>query len=132
MEEYANSKYIDLVPNENGFGHMGKWLSYDEFKPLVECPEGIFLWGRNREPSTLDPFNEKSIELVKDLYDEMIPLSNSKYFNMNFDEPFELGKGKSKDEVLKKGLGNVYIDYTLKAYEALKSIIKHHLFGWMF
>ena len=130
IEEYANSKYIDLVPNENGFGHMGKWLSYEEFKPLAECPEGIFLWGRNREPSTLDPLNEKSIELVKDLYDEMIPLSNSKYFNMNFDEPFELGKGKSKDEVLKKGLGNVYIDYTLKAYEALKKYNKTPLI-WM-
>lgn len=124
IEKYANSKYIDLVPNENGFGHMGKWLACDEFKDLAECPEGIFLWGRNREPSTLNPLDEESINLVKDLYDEMLPLSNSKYFNMNFDEPFELGKGKSKEEVLNKGLGNVYIDYTLKAYEAVKKYDK--------
>lgn len=124
IEKYANSKYIDLVPNENGFGHMGDWLKYDEFKDLAECPDGIFLWGRNRAPSTLNPLDDKSIELVKDLYKEMLPLSNSKYFNMNFDEPFELGKGKSKEEVELKGLGNVYIDYTLKAYEALKEYKK--------
>lgn len=130
IEKYANSKYIDLVPNENGFGHMGDWLKHDEFKHLAECPEGIFLWGRNREPSTLNPLDDGSIELVKDLYDEMLPISNSKYFNMNFDEPFELGKGKSKGETEIKGLGNVYIDYTLKAYDALKKYGKTPLI-WM-
>lgn len=130
IEEYANKNFIDLVPNENGFGHMGDWLAIDEFKDLAECPEGIDLWGRHRPPTTLDPSDLGSIEFVKDLYSEMIPLSNSKYFNMNFDEPFELGKGKSKELVEKEGIGKVYIDYTLKAVSEIKKYNKTPLI-WM-
>ena len=43
---------------------------------------------------------------------------------MNFDEPFELGKGKSKEACDKKGLGNVYLEYVLKAYEEVKKYKK--------
>lgn len=130
LEKYCNNNAIDLVPNENGFGHMGDWLALDEFKDLAECPGGIYLWGRQREATTLDPNNPKSLELVKDLYSEMLPLSNSKYFNMNFDEPFELGKGKSKELVEKEGLGKVYIDYTLKVVEEIRKYNKTPLI-WM-
>lgn len=120
IEKYANSKMIDLVPNQNGFGHMTKWLETEEYKDLAEVPEGIFLWGRQRKASTLNPLDPRSLELVKKMYEDMLPISNSKYFNMNFDEPFELGKGKSKEAVEKEGLGNVYIDFALKAYDEVK------------
>ena len=75
---------------------MAPWLALDEFKDLAECPEGIYLWGTHRAPSTLNPLDERSLELISRMYQDMLPISNSKYFNMNFDEPFELGKGKSK------------------------------------
>ena len=130
IEEYANKNGIDLVPNENGFGHMGDWLALDEFKDLAECPGGIYLWGRNRDATTLDPSDPRSLELVKDLYSEMLPLSNSKYFNMNFDEPFELGKGKSKELVEKDGIGKVYIDYTNKVAKEIEKYQKTPLI-WM-
>ncbi len=124
VEKYANSKMIDLVPNQNGFGHMAKWLATDEYKDLAEVPEGIFLWGRHRSPSTLNPLDPRSLELVKKMYADMLPHSNSKYFNMNFDEPFELGKGKSKEEVEKHGLGQVYLDFVLKVYDEIKKYDK--------
>lgn len=120
LEKYANDHYIDLVPNQNGFGHMTEWLSKDEFKDLAEAPEGIYLWGSQRPASTLNPLDPKSIELVKKMYDDMLPISNSKYFHMNFDEPFELGKGKSKKECEEKGIANVFLEFALKAYEAIK------------
>lgn len=124
IERYANSRMVDLVPNQNGFGHMTKWLETEEYKDLAEVPEGIFLWGRQRKASTLNPLDPRSLELVKAMYKDMLPYSNSKYFNMNFDEPFELGKGKSKEAVEKEGLGNVYIDFVLKAYEEVKKYNK--------
>lgn len=124
IEKYANERMVDLVPNQNGFGHMAKWLEKDEYKDLAEVPEGIFLWGRQRPASTLNPLDPRSIELVKKMYKDMLPISNSKYFNMNFDEPFELGKGKSKEVCEKEGLGNVYIDFALKAYDEIKKYNK--------
>ena len=114
LEKYCNNHYIDLVPNQNGFGHMTEWLDKEEFKDLAEMPGGIHMWGVDRKPSTLDPNNPKSLELIKKLYDDMLPLSNSKYFNMNFDEPFELGEGKSKEECERRSVNDVYIDFVNK------------------
>ncbi|MGD9886594.1 MAG: family 20 glycosylhydrolase [Bacilli bacterium] len=123
IEAYAKDRFIDLVPNQNGFGHMAKWLEKDEFKDLAEKPEGIFLWGRWRKPSTLNPLDPRSLQLVKTLYQDMLSISSSPYFNMNFDEPFELGKGKSQVACEEQGIGNVYLDFVLKAYDEIK---KYH------
>ena len=71
VEKYANEKYIDFVPNQNGFGHMSDWLALDKFKELAECPDGFEIWGSKRPPSTLDPTNPKSFELVKQMYEEL-------------------------------------------------------------
>ena len=111
LESYCIDNFIDLVPNQNGFGHMGDWLALDEYKDLAECPDGFFIWGAHRPPSTLDPTNPKSLELVKKMYDDMLPYFKSKYFNMDFDEPFELGHGKSKELVEQVGEAKVFIDF---------------------
>ena len=120
LEEYCAKRFVDFVPNENGFGHMGKWLETEKFKDLAVCPEGIFMWGRHRKPTTLDPLDPKSLELVKVMYEEMIPGRLSKYFNMNFDEPFELGHGKTEG----MDVSSLYVDYMLKAYQEIKKYNK--------
>lgn len=123
LEKYCNDHYIDLVPNQNGFGHMSEWLKIDEFKDLAEAPEGIDLWGSHRPPSTLNALDSRSLYLIEKLYDDMLPVSNSKYFHMNFDEPFELGLNKTKQKCIEIGKENVYLDFVLKA----KNIIdKYH------
>ena len=116
LEEYANNRFIDFVGNCNGFGHMAKWLELDEFKDLAVCPGGMEMWGRHRAPNTLNPLDDKSLELVKKLYSDMIPYTKSKYFNMNFDEPFELGHGHTEG----MDVGEVYIDFLNKAVLEIK------------
>lgn len=124
VEKYAIEKYIDFVPNQNGFGHMSDWLALDKFKELAECPDDFEIWGSKRPPSTLDPTNPKSFELVKQMYEEMIPFTKSKYFNMNFDEPYELGHGKSKQECLKTSTEDVYIEYLEKLANVVRKYNK--------
>lgn len=124
IEKYANNHFIDFVPNQNGFGHMADWLLIDEYKDLAECPEGFYIWGCKRIPSTLDPTNEKSVELVKKMYSDMLPYVSSKYFNMNFDEPYELGAGKSKLECDKKTKEEVYINYFNKLADVVRKYNK--------
>ncbi len=111
VQEYANNHYIDFVPNQNGFGHMSEWLKIDEFKHLGEVEDKFYMWGCFRNPSTLDPTNPESKEFVLKLYDDMLPLANSKHFNMNFDEPYELGFGKSKKKVEETSVEDVYVEY---------------------
>lgn len=124
LEKYAAERYIDLVPNQNGFGHMTEWLMQPRFKDLAELPSGMLLWGTHRPPGTLNPLDPGSIELVDAMYKDMLSISSSSYFNMNFDEPFELGMGKSKERCLKYGLENVYFDFVMKAYASLKKYNK--------
>ncbi len=130
VQAFVKKYYIDFVPNQNGLGHMSEWLSQEEFKNLAECADGIYLWGCNRAPSTLNPLDERSIALVKKMYSDMLKYTTSKYFNMNLDEPYELGLGKSKDSNLTKE--QLYIDYFLKLYEEVKNIKKHPCFGVMY
>ena len=124
LEEYAFEHFIDLTPNENGLGHMQEWLLLDDFKHLSEVDDLFEMWGSKRTSSTLDVTNPESIELVKNLYDDFLPHTKSKYFNMNFDEPFELGHGKSKEYVEKVGVGNAFVDYFLKLYKHVKKYDK--------
>ncbi len=124
LELFASDNYIDLVPNQNGFGHMTDWLRIDKYHKLAECIDGFDIWGSHREPSTLDPTNKDSQKLVKKMYDDMLPHFKSKYFNMNFDEPYELGHGNSKELCDKTSKEDVYIDYLLPLLKHVKKYQK--------
>lgn len=124
LEKYCNERFIDLVPNQNGLGHMADWLALEKYHSLAECEDGFYIWGADRKASTLDVNNPKSIELVKKLYDDMLPHFKSKYFHMNFDEPFELGQGKNKELVLKIGKDQVFINYFNELYNYIRKYDK--------
>jgi hexosaminidase len=117
LDSVCRDSYIDLVPNQNSFGHMDAWLATNEYKDLAECPEGYKLMGLITLKSTLDPYDERSLNLVERMTDDLLPNFTSSTFNVNLDEPFELGKGKSKKISSKKGLENVYLDYVLKMHD---------------
>lgn len=120
LEKYANDRYIDFVPNQNGFGHMTDWLKQEDLKDLAVCPDGINMWGRWRKPSTLNPLNDGSLELVKKMYADMLPHTKSQYFNMNFDEPFELGYGLTEGMIPE----DLYCSFLNKAYKEVKKYNK--------
>lgn len=124
VEDYAIKHYMDFVPNQNGFGHMGDWLKQDEFHYLAECPDGFRIWGSKRTSATLNPTHPDSVKLVQNMYQDMLPYTKSKYFNMNFDEPYELGHGKSKEQCEKTSVEDVYIDYFNTLADTVRSYHK--------
>ena len=120
IEQYCIDHCIDFVPNQNGFGHMTDWLEKEEFNHLAEKPDGFFIWESFRKPSTLDPNDPGSLELVRKMYGDMLPHTKSKYFNMNFDEPHELGIGKSEELVNKYGVEEGYKSFVRKVHPIIK------------
>lgn len=120
LESYAKIRGIDLIGNLNSFGHMTKWLAIDEFHHLAECEDGFIQWGFPFPASTLNPLDDNSFQLVKKLYDDFLPNSSSPYFNINCDEPFELGRGKSKETCEIKGIEYVYLDFVQKLIALVK------------
>ncbi len=121
LDSVCRENFIDLVPNQNSLGHMDAWLATNEYKDLAECPEGYKLMGLITMKSTLDPYDERSLNLVERMTDDLLPNFTSSTFNVNLDEPFELGKGKSKKISRKKGVENVYLDYVLKMHDIASS-----------
>lgn len=114
LDAYSKARHIDLVPNQNSFGHMENWLKHDEYLDLAECPEDCqTVWGK-RKRTSLDPTNPESLELMKSLYAEVLPNFSSPFFNIGGDETVELCEGKSKAECDRVGKGKVYLDYLKK------------------
>jgi len=114
LNDYCRKYYIDLVPNQNSFGHMENWLKHDEYLQLAECPTDCkTAWG-TRKRHSLNPQEPKSFELMQELYAELLPNFSSEYFNIGCDETVELGCGKSKNVCNEKGKGVVYLDFVKK------------------
>ena len=117
LDAYCRERFIELTPNQNTFGHMTRWLIHEPYAHLAEAPHGWTApWGqRYDEPFTLIP-NDKSLALVRELLDELLPHFSSRQVNVNADEVFDLGQGASKARVEKEGVGRVYLDFLLKLY----------------
>ena len=110
---------IDLVPNQNSFGHMTDWLAEDAFADLAESPDGFELWDTHHPPSTLDPTNPETRDFLAETYDDLLPYFSDERFNVGCDETFELGEGRSADACAERGTGRVYLDHLLNVYELL-------------
>jgi len=121
LDAFCRTHFIDFVPNQNSLGHMMAWLATDQFKDLAECPGGYKILGLINMKGTLDPGDPRSTELVSKMTDDLLPNFTSSSFNVNLDEPFELGKGKSKELCSKIGEGQVYLHYALKMHEITAS-----------
>ena len=127
IDTFCTKHFIDFVPNQNLFGHMMAWLATDQFKNLAECPKGYKIMGLMNMKGTLDPNDPGSIQLVSKMTDDLLPDFTSGNYNVNLDEPFELGKGKSSELVRKYGEGKVYLDYVLKIHYIVTGKIKKML-----
>ena len=123
LDRYCHELYIELVPNQNSFGHMERWLRHEPYKHLAESPGGFLhpLSGWKDHGSTLKPTKE-SADFVDALYAELLPNFRSANANIGGDEPWELGQGWSKDLVAKRGKRRVYLDHL----KELQSRLRRH------
>lgn len=122
LDQFCKDRYIELVPNQNSFGHMERWLKHDAYRHLAEAPDGSVLpWGGRMDyPFGLCPVNPGSIELIRSMYDELLPHFTSKLFNVGCDETYDLGQGGSKEACEQLGSGRVYLDFLLKIHAEVK------------
>ena len=102
---------IELVANQNCFGHMERWLRHGAYRTRAECPDG---WepmeGIRQPPSVLAPTPDNAA-FALDLLDHQLECIRSRRVNIGCDETFELGRGASRADVEARGLGPVYLDH---------------------
>lgn len=116
LDRYCAARGIELVPNQNSFGHMERWLRHAPYRRLAETNQPWQSpWGTIRdEPTTLCPLDRGSIRLVSELYRQLLPNFSSRLLNVGCDETFELGQGRSRDACRRIGTGRVYLNYLKK------------------
>lgn len=117
LAEYARQRHIEWVPNQNSFGHMHRWLVHEPYRRLAECPEGIeHPFSLDIEPFSLCPTDPRSLDLLEDLYGQLLPLAAGSLFNANLDETLDLGQGRSKALCEQKGTEQVYLDFVHRVH----------------
>ena len=107
---YARSYHIELIPEQQTFGHLHKALKLEKYNSLAETPYG----------DVLSPQQEGSYKLIADWYRELDQLFPGQFFHIGADETFELGEGQSKEAATAKGVGAVYFDHLDRVRELLK------------
>lgn len=130
IDSFCRERFIEFVPNQNSLGHMERWLEHPGYARLAECPEGFQdPWSPDwRGPSTISPVLDDSLALVEGLYEELLPNFSSGLFNTGCDEPFELGRGRSKRACEERGKGRVYLEWLLALRAACAARGKRMLF----
>lgn len=118
LDAYCRERYVELVPNQNSFGHMHRWLKFADYLPLAETDTVFLEWAD--APFSIAPVAPGSIQLLESLYDELLPNFTSRMFNVGADETFDLGRGRSADAIAERGKGRVYLDFLLQIYERVK------------
>lgn len=119
LDAYCAARHIELVPNQQSFGHMHRWLVHEPYRALAECPDGFeHPWNWSGEPYGLSASDPASLEFLGGLYDELLPNFQSRLFNVGLDETLDLGHGRSKAACAARGTERVYLDF-LKEVHAL-------------
>ena len=99
LDAYCRERFVELVPNQNSFGHMKPWLIHERYAHLAETHGTIKTpWGSYTFPGpfSLAPEHPGSLELIRSLYDELLPHFTSRQINVGCDETIDLGQGASK------------------------------------
>ncbi len=122
LDRFCQQHHVELVANQNSFGHMERWLKHPEYKHLAECPDGFIgdfgdHLGERRPATSLNPLDPASIALIDGLYSELLPHFTSPTLNVGGDEPWEMGQCRSRAACEAHGRGRVYVDYLLKLHE---------------
>ena len=126
LDGYCAGKGIELVPNQNSFGHLEQWLRHPGYNHLAEAPDGgtsYKPWSRIvPQPCCLNPTDPRSVEFVAGLYDELFPCFRSTFVNVGCDETLEImddGEtrvGRSAAVIREKGAHQVYVDFLNKIH----------------
>lgn len=109
LSAYAEKFHMKLIGSFQSFGHFEKILALPQYKPMGETSTLI---------SPLDPNAKK---FLADVIGELCDAFSAPYFNVNCDETFDLGKGRSKSYVDSVGAAKFYADHLKFLYDVVKS-----------
>ena len=123
LDGYCRERFIDLVPNQNSFGHMYTWLKKPAFHHL-----GLF--EGDEVPSTLNPLLPESFQFICNLYASLLPCFSSGYVNIGLDEAYGLGRYQIEEYCREKGKDVVFMEWLNKLSDHIRSTYGKKVMFW--
>lgn len=115
---FAKPLGVDILGNQQSFGHFSRILALPEYAHLKEGND------------VLNPLHEGSYRLLDDMYSEQCPLLPFPFFNVCCDETWELGKGPTKELAEEIGVGGVYVRHIRRVHEILAKKYGKRMMMW--
>jgi len=118
LVRYARQYHIEVVPEQEAFGHLHHVLKYDLYRDVAETSHG----------NVLAPGQAGSLPLIKDWFTQIAKEFPSRFVHIGADETDDLGKGRTKPEVDAKGYGPVYVEFLKQIHDELTPLNRRLLF----
>lgn len=118
LAAYARDLHIMIVPEQEAFGHLHHVLQYESYSDLAETAHG----------HVLAPGQAGSLALIKSWFTQIAEDFPGPLLHIGADETFELGTGRTKAEVDKRGVGPVYADFLNAIHTTLAPLHRRLLF----
>ncbi len=152
LESYCEENFVTFIPSLSTFGHMFELLNLPEYKHLAVLDNyeaDPNFWRDRMAHHTINPLKEESLEVVRSLISQYLPLFKNNFFNICCDETFDLDRylecedpGKVYAEFVKKIIGIVreqnrdvmmWADILLKHPEVIEDIPEETVFlNWFY
>jgi hypothetical protein len=107
-----------IVPEQEAFGHVHHVLLNEKFADVAETPHG----------NVLAPGQPGSLPLIVSWFTQIAADFPSPFLHLGADETFDLGTGRTKPDVDKRGLGPVYADFLSSIHTALAPLHRRLIF----
>ncbi len=115
---YARQYHVTIVPEQEAFGHLHQVLKYDLYQDDAETPHG----------DVLAPGQPGSLPLIKDWFTQIAQEFPSPFIHIGADETFDLGLGRTHDQVEQQGYGPVYVSFLKQIHDTLAPLHRRLLF----
>ncbi len=122
LVRYARPRQIDILGNQQSFGHFQHILKHPEYAELAEVPPP--------KANNLSPVREETYGLLDDLYSEICPYLPLAWFNVCCDETWTLGQGQSQALAAQIGVGGVYVRHVRRVHDLLKDKYGKRMMMW--
>ena len=118
LVEFVRPLHLDILGNQQSFGHFSGILKHPEFASLRENSD------------VLTPAREETYQLLSDLYSEVCPILPFPWFNVCCDETWGLGTGPAQELTAQLGVGGVYVRHIRRVHDLLRDKYHKRMMMW--
>jgi hypothetical protein len=115
---YAKQYHVDLVPEQQTFGHLHQLLKLEMYADMAETPHG----------SVLAVESEAGYRWISGAAAELARAFPSRFLNIGGDETFELGQGRTQEMAARVGVGGAYLEHMRRVTSLLAPLDRRLMF----